>query len=177
MDNRKISKRLSFVLRHAPESIGITLDAQGWTSVDGLLKQLAAHGFQISEKRLHHVVKTDDKQRYTLSEDKTRIRAAQGHSVDIHLELPAIVPPDVLYHGTATRNLTSIREKGLIPGTRQHVHLSADTKTAKRVGARHGTPYVLEINAAAMHAEGLEFFQADNGVWLTSAIPARYITI
>ncbi len=177
MDDKKISKRLSFVLRHAPESMGIALDEQGWTPVDVLLRQLNAHGFRVSEQRLHHVVKSNDKQRFTLSSDKKRIRAAQGHSVEVRLELPAITPPDVLYHGTATRNLGSICAKGLVPGTRQHVHLSADTATAKRVGARHGTPYVLTIDAAGMHAEEFEFYQADNGVWLTDSVPMKFIGV
>lgn len=175
MDHKTISKQLSYVLRHRPDSIGITLDSAGWVPVEQLLKALNDHGFAVDLPTLKAVVGGNDKQRFTLSPDNGRIRAAQGHSVPVQLELTSVEPPDVLYHGTAEKSLPAIRAQGLKPGTRQQVHLSADLGTARNVGTRHGKPHVLRVAAGDMHRAGHEFYQADNGVWLTDTVPAEYL--
>ena len=159
------SKFLSYILRHHPESIGITLDSQGWVNIDTLLAQAAQHNRSISREQLLDIVATNPKKRFTLSADGSQIRA---HS--------PVVPPDTLYHGTATRFLDSIRQQGLSAGSRHHVHLSADIPTAQKVGQCHGKPIVLRINAAAMHAAGHAFYLSDNQVWLTDHVPAQYIS-
>ena len=169
------SKFLSLVLRHAPKKIEITLDAQGWVDVSVLLRQASAHGTEITDQELRRIVAECDKKRFTLSQDGTRIRAAQGHSVPVDLKVPAVTPPAVLYHGTAVANVDAIRAEGVKPGKRQQVHLSVDTDTARKVGQRHGKPVVLTVDAARMHAAGLAFYQADNGVWLTDTVPAEYL--
>lgn len=170
------SKFLSYILRHHPESIGITLDSQGWVNIDTLLAQAAQHNRPISRAQLLEIVATNPKKRFTLSSDQTQIRAAQGHSTaQVAIAHQPIQPPATLYHGTATRFLDSIRAQGLIAGSRHHVHLSADAATAQKVGQRHGKPVVLLINAAAMHAAGHSFYLSDNQVWLTDHVPAQYI--
>jgi putative RNA 2'-phosphotransferase len=171
------SKFLSYILRHAPESIGLSLDPQGWADVETLIEKANASGTVIDLEMLHKVVSESDKKRFTLSEDGKRIRAAQGHSVAVDLAYTAITPPDELFHGTATRFLDSIRAEGLRPGSRQQVHLSSDKITAEAVGKRHGKPVVLIIAAGKMAADGYEFFQAENGVWLTNSVPAKYLTV
>ncbi len=170
------SKFLSYVLRHAPESIGIELDSQGWVSVDDLLRQAAKAGHTLSRGQLQEIVDTNEKKRFTLSEDGSRIRAAQGHSVAVDLGLESREPPAMLYHGTATRFLESITNEGLKPGSRQKVHLSLDEATAVMVGQRHGKPMVLKVDSARMYADGLEFWQAENGVWLTDTVPPQYLS-
>jgi putative RNA 2'-phosphotransferase len=172
---KRTSKFLSLVLRHEPEKIGLTLDAAGWVDVSELIAKCNAAGQALDAGSLAEIVRTSDKQRFTLSEDGTRIRAAQGHSVAVELGLTPTVPPDVLYHGTASTVVAAIRAEGLKPGSRQQVHLSADTVTARRVGARHGAPVVLTITAQRMHMAGHTFTQADNGVWLTDYVPPRFI--
>ncbi len=175
--SKEISKLLSLVLRHAPERLGITLDAQGWTPVDVLLAKMKKAGHALTREELQVVVDTNDKKRFTLSDDGRSIRAAQGHSVEVSLGLAASLPPEVLFHGTASANLDAIFEKGLIPGRRQQVHLSTDRDTAEKVGRRHGKPVVLTVDAARMHADGVSFFKADNGVWLTDAVAPAYLVI
>ena len=171
------SKFLSYILRHHPESIGITLDSQGWANIDTLLVQAAQHNRPISRAQLLEIVATNPKKRFTLSADGSQIRAAQGHSTaQVAIAHNPIQPPDTLYHGTATRFLDSIRSQGLIAGSRHHVHLSADIPAAQKVGQRHGKPIVLRINAAAMHAAGHSFYLSDNQVWLTDHVPAQYIS-
>jgi putative RNA 2'-phosphotransferase len=172
----ELSKFLSYVLRHAPESIGVVLDAQGWTGVDELIAKATASGRRIDRPGLERVVLESDKKRFTLSDDGQRIRAAQGHSVEVSLGKPATVPPTILYHGTATRFLASIRDTGLRPGSRQQVHLSKDEGTALKVGERHGKPVVLKVAAGQMSADGHKFYVADNGVWLTDHVPAQYLS-
>lgn len=172
---RKTSKFLSLLLRHQPELIGLQLDAQGWTDTQELLQKVSAHGHPLTLEDLQLVVAQNDKQRFAFSADGTRIRANQGHSLSIDLGLHPATPPDVLYHGTAVRSLTSIRAQGLLKGRRHHVHLSPDEETARRVGARHGKPVVLRIAAARMHADGALFYQSDNGVWLTEAVAVGYL--
>lgn len=171
------SKFLSLILRHAPETIGLALDANGWAEVDQLLAQAASHGNAISRAQLNEVVEKDSKTRYAFSIDGLRIRANQGHSLaSVDIALPPAIPPAVLYHGTASRFVASIREQGLRPGSRNHVHLSATEDTAVTVGARHGKPVVLAIDTAAMQAQGQVFYLAANGVWLVDAVAAAFIT-
>lgn len=172
----KTSKFLSYVLRHRPDAAGIELDAEGWTDIDALLAGAAAAGTAIDRDLLLEVVDSSDKKRFAVAPDGRRIRAVQGHSsAGAGVEYPPKTPPARLYHGTATRFLDSIRRDGLRPGDRHFVHLSADRDTAVSVGGRHGKPAVLLVDAAAMHRDGLIFHQADNGVWLTQAVPLAYI--
>lgn len=153
-----LSKFLSYVLRHRPDEIGITLDPQGWAAVDTLLQQANVHGYPLTRLLLEEIVKTNSKQRFSFSSDGSKIRANQGHSVSIDLGLSAQVPPVVLFHGTARRFLESIFATGLHSGDRQHVHLSNDVETAYKVGQRHGKPTILEVAAQEMHADGFIFF-------------------
>lgn len=171
----QISKFLSLILRHKPETVGLTLDERGWVEVDALLTALHAAGTEIDRNLLQHIVDTNDKKRFVFSDDGRRIRASQGHSLAVDPDLAATPPPDILYHGTASRFLASIRQQGLIPGSRQHVHLSRDRATAHAVGIRHGSPVVLSIDTRRMHADGHIFFLSTNGVWLTTSVPVDYI--
>lgn len=171
----RASKFLSLVLRHRPEHIGITLDSAGWVAVDELLSAAQRSGLPLDRATLERVVAENDKRRFAFSADGARIRASQGHSVGVDLGLAPQTPPDVLFHGTATRFLESIRQEGLKPGSRTHVHLSADEETACTVGRRHGSPVVLRVEAGAMHRDGHEFLRSENGVWLARAVPARYL--
>lgn len=173
----RISKFLSLVLRHRPQKIGLTLDKNGWTPVDHLITQANRHGVPLTPAVLAQVVQQNDKQRFAFSEDGLRIRASQGHSINVDLGLAPVEPPAVLYHGTADRFLPSIREKGLIAGRRDHVHLSAGEATAVKVGQRHGRPVVLQVRAAEMHAAGHSFYLSANGVWLTNHVPAEFLHI
>lgn len=172
----KVSKFLSLVLRHAPETIGLTIDENGWARVDQLIVAATRAGVVLDEKLLNDVVEHNDKKRFAFSADGSRIRASQGHSIAIELALERVEPPEMLYHGTASRFIESIKEKGLIKGERQHVHLSKDEDTATKVGSRHGKPVVLKIASARMHSDGFEFFVSANGVWLTKSVPVQYIT-
>ncbi|MEU0964325.1 RNA 2'-phosphotransferase [Streptomyces sp. NPDC005917] len=169
----KVSKYLSRHLRHQPERIGLTLDEAGWVEIDTLLAAAAAHGFPVTREELDHVVAANDKQRFAI--EGARIRASQGHSVDIELGLPPATPPPYLYHGTVARHLDAIRTGGLRPMSRHDVHLSADRETATRVGARRGRPIVLSVDAGAMHRAGHVFHVSANGVWLTKAVPPEYL--
>jgi putative RNA 2'-phosphotransferase len=171
------SKLLSYVLRHRPDSIGLQLDASGWAEVDVLLQRLAEHGKAVDRALLDRVVAHNDKQRFAFDATRTRIRASQGHSIQVDLDLQPAQPPDVLYHGTASRFLKSILASGLRAGNRQHVHLSGDVDTARRVGARHGFPVILHIDTARMRADGAVFYRADNGVWLTGPVAPRYLRV
>lgn len=171
------SKLLSYVLRHRPDSIGLALDAHGWADVDALLARLAAAGHAIDLALIEQVVAGNDKQRFAFSEDRTRIRASQGHSVNVDLALAPAEPPAVLYHGTASRFLKSILAQGLRASGRHHVHLSADVETARRVGARHGFPAILRVDTRRMRADGIVFYRSDNGVWLTETVLPRYLAI
>lgn len=171
----RASKFLSLVLRHEPGKIGIELDPAGWVDVGHLLQALAKHGSPLTREELQTIVDTSDKKRFAFSDDGERIRASQGHSVEVELGYQPSVPPPVLYHGTVDRFLPSIRKIGLIKGQRHHVHLSPDTETAGKVGARRGRPVILKINAASMANEGILFYFSANGVWLTDAVPPRFI--
>ncbi|WP_082814514.1 RNA 2'-phosphotransferase [Collimonas fungivorans] len=169
------SKFLSLVLRHKPEQIGLILDSEGWASVDELVKLSNANGQSFDRQTIEAIVAESDKQRFALSRDGLRIRANQGHSVNVSLGLEPIVPPDTLYHGTASRFLPSIELSGLHSAQRLKVHLSSDASVAEHVGARHGKPIVLIIDAQAMSADGHLFYLSQNGVWLTDAVPVNYI--
>ncbi|WP_333735982.1 RNA 2'-phosphotransferase [Streptomyces sp. IBSBF 2806] len=169
----KVSKYLSKHLRHQPERIGLTLDAAGWVEIDELIAACAAHGFHFTRDELDHVVAANDKKRFAI--EGTRIRASQGHSVDVDLGLPPASPPPYLYHGTVGRHLDAIRAEGLRSMNRHDVHLSADRETATRVGARRGRPVVLSVDAGAMHRDGHVFQVSANGVWLTKAVPPQYL--
>jgi putative RNA 2'-phosphotransferase len=171
----KISKFLSLVLRHEPEKIGLKLDAEGWTSVSDLLSRLTVEGRSITLEELQTVVVMNDKQRFSFSDDRTLIRANQGHSVRVSLGYEPLSPPALLYHGTAERFLASIAQRGLLKGQRHHVHLSEDTKVASEVGARYGRPVVLTIASEMMNKNGHAFFRSENGVWLTEHVPVDYI--
>jgi putative RNA 2'-phosphotransferase len=169
------SKFLSLVLRHQPEVIGLALDAEGWVEVDELLAACRNHGKKVTRAILEEVVATNDKKRFTFSADRRRIRANQGHSIAVDLKLEPRSPPEFLYHGTVERFLDSIRRQGLTRGERHHVHLSPDRRTAERVGSRRGKPVLLIVEAERMHRDGHTFYVSDNGVWLTDAVPAKYL--
>jgi putative RNA 2'-phosphotransferase len=169
-ENTRISKLLSLVLRHQPESIGIVLDENGWTDVGILLRKLT-----IEKTALDHVVATNSKKRFAFNEDETKIRANQGHSVEVELGYQAEKPPEVLYHGTGIGSVKAILQEGLSKQKRHHVHLSVDIETALKVGQRHGTPTVLEVNAEKMSRNNFEFYRSANGVWLTDHVPVEYI--
>ncbi len=171
----KISKFLSLVLRHKPETIGVSVDQGGWIQVDTLLSAARRAGVSLNKDVLRQVVEQNDKQRFVFSADHLKIRANQGHSIPVDLGLEALVPPEVLFHGTATRFIPSIKRQGLIPKGRRYVHLSPDEQTAVKVGQRHGKPVVLTIQAGQMHECGFLFYCSANGVWLTDKIPVEYI--
>lgn len=172
----KISKFLSFVLRHQPESIGICLSSEGWVRVDELIEQANLHGTSLNRELIETVVVTSDKKRFTISACGQMIRAAQGHSTaQVEIQYQAITPPEMLYHGTALRFLNSIKDKGLLPQGRHLVHLSTDIATATSVGSRHGKVHVLKIHSLAMHKAGYEFYLSENGVWLTQQVPVEFI--
>jgi len=172
----RVSKLLSFGLRHDPAALGVQLDSAGWTRVDALLAGLAARGETVTPDELSEVVATSDKKRFALSEDGARIRASQGHSVDVDLALPPVEPPETLFHGTSASVVLAIRRAGLLPGARTHVHLSADVRTAEIVARRReGSHVILRVRAAVMHAAGHAFFCSENGVWLTAHVPPAFL--
>lgn len=176
MDERRmvrISKYLAKHLRHEPGAIGVVLDPHGWVDIEVLLRAAADHGFAVTRDELEAVVAANDKRRYAIEGE--RIRASQGHSVDVDLDLPPVEPPPVLFHGTVGRSLAPIRATGLRPMSRQYVHLSADRDTAVKVGSRRGRAVVLTVDAAAMHRDGHEFRISANGVWLAAHVPTDYL--
>lgn len=169
------SKFLSLVLRHKPEAIDLSLDAEGWATIEDLLSRAGAHGMQMTRQELEHIVATSDKSRFAISSDGLKIRANQGHSVSVDLQLKPQVPPEILYHGTVVRFLPSIRAQGLIKGQRHHVHLSLERKTAQAVGSRRGEAVILEIRSGEMGRADHKFFCSENGVWLTDHVPTTFI--
>ena len=175
IDRTQLSKFLSLILRHQPDAIGLELDSQGWASIEQLIDKANVAGTKFGRTELQHVVETSDKKRFSVSADGLRIRAAQGHSVSVELGLSPKEPPPVLFHGTATRFVAAILEQGLRPQARQQVHLSLDEETARRVGARHGKPYIFKVDALAMHVSGMKFYLAVNGVWLTDRVPPEFL--
>ena len=175
----RLSKFISMILRHKPQVIGITLDEHGWADVDELIKGINETGEEVefSKATLETIVKTDKKQRYSVSQDKTLIRANQGHSIPVDVELEKKEPPKVLYHGTGVKSVKAIQEQGLLPMERLYVHLSTDVETATNVGKRHGTPVIFKVNTEQMQKDGYDFFQSINGVWLTKEVPAKYLEL
>lgn len=174
---KRISKFLSYVLRHHPELINLNLDENGWANVDELITRSKRDPHEgISFEELDEIVETNDKKRFIFNEDKTRIRANQGHSIDINLALIPQKPPEFLYHGTAQSNIDSIFEKGIEKRNRKHVHLSQDIETATKVGMRHGKPIILTINTEKMFNDGIEFYLSENNVWLTDFVDIQYIS-
>jgi putative RNA 2'-phosphotransferase len=171
-----ISKYLAKYLRHAPHELGLTLQPGGWVAVDDLLAAAKEHGFAVAYDELVECVETNDKQRFAFDVSGELIRANQGHSVEVDLQLEEQPPPETLYHGTVERFLASILESGLVRGKRHHVHLSKDLETARKVGARRGTPLVLTVAAGSMHRDGHAFYVSANGVWLTESVATRYLS-
>jgi putative RNA 2'-phosphotransferase len=171
----KISKFMSLVLRHKPQEIGLTLNEEGWANVEELISKLNTHGATLDINILQFIVDNNDKKRFAFNEDKTMIRASQGHSIEVDLNLPVSIPPDILYHGTADDTLSAVLKQGLKKQKRQHVHLSVEPATAISVGTRHGKPVLLEIDTIAMQQEGYVFYLSANGVWLTDEVPAQFI--
>ena len=176
MGYNNISKFISLILRHKPEAIGISLDEHGWAKVDELIEGISST-HKIDMDILEEIVTTDNKQRYSFNSDKTLIRANQGHSIPVDVELEMIEPPTYLYHGTAQKFVESINEKGLISKNRLYVHLSADVQTAIKVGTRHGKPIVYKVQAHKMWEDGYTFYKSVNGVWLTKLVLAKYLEL
>ena len=172
---KNISKFLSLILRHSPETIDLNLDENGWADVEELLSKLSQHKQPITKEELEEVVADNDKQRFAYNDDHSKIRANQGHSIDIQLDLAPQEPPEVLYHGTVQKFLPAIQQEGLQKMSRQHVHLSRDKATAEKVGSRRGTPIILNIRSGQMHRDGISFFLSENEVWLTDHVPVKYI--
>ncbi|MBO4687506.1 MAG: RNA 2'-phosphotransferase [Clostridiales bacterium] len=171
---QETSKYISLILRHKPDVIGITLDEHGWANVDELIAGVSrTHPLDMA--MLEEIVRTDEKGRYSFNEDKTLIRANQGHSIPVDVELEKVTPPEILYHGTGDRFASSIEKEGLKPMSRLYVHLSADLETALKVGKRHGKPIVYLVASGKMQEDGYEFFRSVNGVWLTKEVPVKYL--
>jgi putative RNA 2'-phosphotransferase len=177
MDLNNISKYMSLILRHKPDVIGIELDEHGWANVNDLISGIEKdnHGFNF--ELLEEIVRTDSKQRYSFNGDKSLIRANQGHSINVDVELKEKEPPEYLYHGTGEKYVESINQDGLIPKSRLYVHLSKDIKTAENVGKRHGKEVVYRINSGQMYRDGYKFYLSENGVWLTKEVPVKYLEI
>lgn len=171
------SRLLSLVLRHKPETINLTLDEAGWAEVDHLLQRLEAHGHPTDHESLKEMVKTNNKQRFAFNDDMTKIRANQGHSIDIDHGYMPVEPPEILYHGTAEKSVQSILTSGLEKRNRHHVHLSEVLETAISVGKRHGAPVILEVKARLMYQQGYEFYCSENQVWLTEEVPAEFLAV
>jgi len=169
------SKLLSLVLRHDPGAIGVTLDINGWAIVEDLLRKATSAGTKITYKELLEIVATNEKKRFDLDTEHGRIRANQGHSIEVDVEIPEALPPAELYHGTAIRNIDSILSQGLLKQGRQHVHLSLDASTARTVGSRHGAPVVFRVSSGDMSRRGYTFYLSKNGVWLTDKVPPEYL--
>ena len=170
----EISRYMSLILRHKPEAIGITLDEHGWANVDELIQGIAQNN-QFDMAMLEEIVATDEKQRYSFNEDHTLIRANQGHSIPVDVELEECVPPEVLYHGTGEKYVEAIDAQGLIPKSRLYVHLSSDRETALKVGQRHGKPVIYLVQSGDMQRDGYRFYKSVNGVWLTKEVPIKYL--
>jgi putative RNA 2'-phosphotransferase len=178
IDVTRISKFLSKHLRHSPEAIGLTLNEAGWVSVEKLLECSTKAGMYLDRNILDEVVKTNDKKRFSYDETGTLIRANQGHSVEVDLQLKAQTPPSILYHGTVDKFMRgAIEKEGLCKMSRHHVHLSKDKETAIKVGSRRGKPVILEVDSQKMAEDGFEFFLSENGVWLVDSVPAKYIKV
>ncbi|MBK8800730.1 MAG: RNA 2'-phosphotransferase [Fibrobacteres bacterium] len=169
------SKFLSLLLRHAPETIGLSLDAQGWANLSDLVRLVNASGTAIGLDDIYEIVETNEKKRFEISLDDQRIRAVQGHSIEVDLQLEPTTPPELLYHGTARGSVESILAQGIRKGKRQYVHLSQEVSTALQVGGRHGKPVALVVESAKMAQAGHLFYKAKNGVWLTDHVPPERV--
>ncbi|WP_053957478.1 RNA 2'-phosphotransferase [Inediibacterium massiliense] len=175
--NTKLSKYISLILRHKPEIIGVKLDNHGWCDVDDLLFRMNKNGKIINRSQLDEIVKMDDKDRYTYNDDGTKIRANQGHSIDVDIELEKEIPPQYLYHGTIQKYVLPILKEGIKKGQRQYVHLSTNIEIAKIVGKRRGIPVILKIEAGKMYLDGYQFYLSKNKVWLCDYVPNKYISV
>ncbi len=174
MSLQSTSKYMSLILRHKPETIGITLDEHGWANVDELIEGIN-RTHPLTMETLEQIVREDEKQRYSFNEDKTLIRANQGHSIPVDVELEEVRPPEILYHGTGEKYVASIDVQGLSPKSRLYVHLSGDYDTARKVGQRHGRPLIYRVLSGKMSEDGILFYRSVNGVWLTKAVPVNYL--
>ncbi len=174
MSDKNTSKFISLILRHKPETIGITLDEHGWANVSELISGVN-ETHPLDMEILERIVAEEEKQRYSFNEDKTLIRANQGHSIAVDVELEEVTPPDILYHGTGEKYTASIDVQGLIPKSRLYVHLSGDMDTARKVGSRHGKPVIYVVKSGEMHRDGIVFYKSVNGVWLTRLVDAKYL--
>ena len=177
MDLQNISKFISFVLRHKPEAAGIILDEHGWANADELIKGIKQKYSYFTMQELEEIVSSDNKQRYSFNDDKTLIRANQGHSIPVDVELQEVQPPEFLWHGTAEKYVHSIYDNGLIPKSRLYVHLSSDQQTAVDVGKRHGNVVLFRVDAMQMHKDGYKFYLSKNGVWLIKHVPVAYLSV
>ena len=175
MNLTNLSRYMSLILRHKPEVIGITLDEHGWANVNDLICGIEKNNPGFNMDILEQIVRTDSKQRYSFNDDKSLIRANQGHSVNVDVELKEKEPPEYLYHGTGEKYVKSINQDGLIPKSRLYVHLSKDIKTAENVGKRHGKEVVYRINSGQMYRDGYKFYLSENGVWLIKEVPVKYL--
>ena len=173
-DLKSTSKYISLILRHKPEVIGITLDDHGWADTQALIEGVN-RTYPLTMELLEEIVRTDEKQRYSFNEDKSRIRANQGHSIPVDADLAETEPPESLYHGTGEKSVASIEREGLRPMSRLYVHLSPDAATARSVGSRHGKPVIYLVLAGEMHRSGYRFYRSANGVWLTKEVPVRFL--
>ena len=174
MSMTNMGKLISLILRHKPDVVGITLDEHGWANVDELIKGVSKK-HKLTMEMLENIVATDEKQRYSFNEDKTKIRANQGHSINVDVELEEVEPPEILWHGTGEKYVESIKETGLVPKSRLYVHLSDKYTTAVQVGKRHGNPVVFCVKSGQMYTDGYKFYKSKNGVWLTKSVPVEYL--
>ena len=172
---KDVDRLLSLVLRHKPETLGLTLDQNGWVETSDLLKALKNKGLETSMEELEKIVEDNNKQRFAFSDNKTKIKANQGHSIKVDLTLKEVVPPEALYHGTTYRFLKAIKAEGLSKMKRHHVHLSQDFDTAKTVGERRGEAIILYVDSYQMQLDGYKFYKTANNVWLTDCVPSKYI--
>lgn len=174
MSDKDISKYISLILRHKPETIGISLDEHGWANVDELIRGVSKF-HPLDMETLERIVAEDEKQRYSFNEDKTLIRANQGHSIPVDVELEEVQPPEFLYHGTGEKYVESIDKQGLIPKSRLYVHLSVDEETARKVGSRHGKPVIYIVKSGEMYRNQEKFYRSVNGIWLTKRVAIQYL--
>ena len=174
----QLSKFLSLILRHHPETVGITLDPHGWADVDELILKVNQAGrYALDKVLLEEIVRTDNKQRYSFNGDHSRIRANQGHSIQVDVELEEKIPPAVLYHGTGEKSVNSILQQGVLPRSRLYVHLSPTPEIARQVGSRHGKPAVFQVDSGKMSLSGIPFYLSKNGVWLVKEVPPQYLSL
>ncbi|WP_055667921.1 RNA 2'-phosphotransferase [Desnuesiella massiliensis] len=176
-EDLRISKFMSLVLRHKPEEIGLKFDKYGYICTSDLINGMNEKGYKVTIADIQRIVIEDDKQRYSFNTDETKIKANQGHSVEVNLKLEAVKPPNELYHGTSTRFSDSIYKHGIIKQSRQYVHLSADIDTALKVGKRHGEPVIFVIDSQQMHKDGYKFYLSENKVWLIDYVPTKYFRV